>query len=412
MQKRSTCPSQKFHLCMCMFFCTVGVADGQRKLPPDRRFPQHKYKTEVCGKLYRDVSEETKGDWQMCYIDKREKKHQKTKCRDLVKQSNVCGGLGPVHFGCASEVRKKEKHYGVMSKGLTKNACQNGVRHGLRMVDQKGAHPLLGVCITCPTKFYRAPEKKIACGNLRYVPFSMPPKKNWYACMIEPRDAQKYRNKKMKDIVSSANMCGGKGIIQANWALLYKRRRYDIMENMYCWEHPRGIEKNLKADLLWKSMIYFFCVKCNPFPVPTPAPTPRPTPLPTAVPTPAPPLSGLKRAKGWAVTKGACTIDATSGMPCAVSTNYPNKYGREESCVIKMTNTRAVKLESFHTENWFDVVSIGNEKLSGKPKMKTIVLAGGAATIKWTSDFFESGKGWKICKAKKRMPKLGNLNKK
>merc|ERR1719336_2249778 len=100
-----------------------------------------------------------------------------------------------------------------------------------------------------------------------------------------------------------------------------------------------------------------------------------PTPKPTPVPTPAPPLTGLKKAKGWSIVKGRCTIDITTGTPCAVSPNYPKQYPAEQSCLVKMKKTKAVKAEKFVTEKYFDVVSIGRIKMDGSLKKKrTVVL--------------------------------------
>jgi len=137
-----------------------------------------------------------------------------------------------------------------------------------------------------------------------------------------------------------------------------------------------------------------------------------PTPRPTPVPTPSPPLTGLKKAKGWSIKKGKCTIDITSGVPCAVSSNYPKTYADEDSCEVKMTKTEAVEPEKFVTEQYFDIVTIGANKLSGKPGKKKIALAKGVDTIKWSSDFYLGGTGWKICKTKKGSPKILKLAKK
>jgi len=136
----------------------------------------------------------------------------------------------------------------------------------------------------------------------------------------------------------------------------------------------------------------------------TPVP---PTPKPTPVPTPSPPLSGLKEAKGWKIVKGDCTIDITSGEPCAVTPNYPKPYKDEDACLVKMTKTKAVKPEVFITEKYFDEVKIGSTKLSGPLKKNpTIALEKGVDTLEWTADFYLGGKGWKICKTKKKAPPL------
>jgi len=132
-----------------------------------------------------------------------------------------------------------------------------------------------------------------------------------------------------------------------------------------------------------------------------------PTPKPTPVPTPAPPLSGLKKAKGWDIVKGyqkgkGCTIDISTGVPCAVSPNFPKRYPAEQSCLVKMKKTKAVRTEKFVTEKYFDTVSIGGIKMDGAMRKKrTIVLPPRVDSIKWTADFYLAGKGWKLCKTKK-----------
>jgi len=143
-----------------------------------------------------------------------------------------------------------------------------------------------------------------------------------------------------------------------------------------------------------------------------------PTPKPTPKPTPSPPVSGLKKGKGWSIVKGyekgkGCTIDVSTGVPCAVSPNYPKKYSDDDKCYVKMTKTKAVKTEKFVTEKYFDIVSIGRVTMTGAHKKKhTIVLPKKVDTIKWTADFYLAGKGWKICKTKKPSLKVPGSKKK
>jgi len=137
-----------------------------------------------------------------------------------------------------------------------------------------------------------------------------------------------------------------------------------------------------------------------------------PTPKPTPVPTPSPPMKGLKKAMGWAISTGKCTIDITSGTPCVVSPNFPKPYGDDESCKVKMKNTKAVKPETFVTEKYFDNVKIGDITLNGVlKKTPTMNLKKGVDTIEWSSDFYLGGKGWKICKTKYKAPDLPKVGK-
>jgi len=127
-------------------------------------------------------------------------------------------------------------------------------------------------------------------------------------------------------------------------------------------------------------------------------PTPKPTPVPTPRPTPVP-VRNLVSAGGWKVTKGypKCTLSIENGaqFPCAVSPNYPNPYSRDVACEFSLGNTKRVSLHG-STEKWFDYLTIQGKQYSGK--LQGMVAAG--ATAKWTADFFEDTKGWKICKAK------------
>merc|ERR1719384_1375154 len=97
------------------------------------------------------------------------------------------------------------------------------------------------------------------------------------------------------------------------------------------------------------------------------APAP-PTPAPTPAPTPHPHVRGLKKAFGWKISKGKCTIETYGGVPCAVSPNYPNIYTNEESCTVTMSKTtKAFKVEDFVTEKYFDVLTVGGVDIDGAP---------------------------------------------
>jgi len=130
-----------------------------------------------------------------------------------------------------------------------------------------------------------------------------------------------------------------------------------------------------------------------------------PTPKPTPAPTPVPKMTRLKKAMGWSIKKGDCTIDISSGVPCALSPNYPKKYPDDDSCTIKMTKTKTVKPEVFITEKFFDQLKIGGVKMDGQLRAKQrIDLKKGVDAIEWSSDFYLAGKGWKICKTNKKEP--------
>merc|ERR1712060_330775 len=93
--------------------------------------------------------------------------------------------------------------------------------------------------------------------------------------------------------------------------------------------------------------------------------TPKPTPRPTPKPTPRP-LSRLKAAKGWKVSKGKCTLDISTGVVCAVSSNYPKPYLRDELCeftLSKKAKKHAQRVDiQMNCERYFDYL-----KIDGKP---------------------------------------------
>jgi len=219
-----------------------------------------------------------------------------------------------------------------------------------------------------------------------------------------PKLCISYKGKKMKTSKQiTLEKCGAKGTFQ-------KIQLYDDMTIRFTDARDYGFNiflgigggnglntRKLKTYKVTASNNEAFLIR---------APVP-PTPKPTPVPTPSPPLKGLKKAMGWTISKGTCTIDITTGTPCAVSPNFPKPYSREESCKVKMTKTKAVKPETFETEKWFDYVKIGDVKWSGKlAKTPTMNLKKGVDAIEWSSDFFAATKGWKICKSRHKLPAI------
>jgi len=215
-----------------------------------------------------------------------------------------------------------------------------------------------------------------------------------------------YKGKAMKGSVTlTLQKCGKKGTFQ-------KIQQYDDMTirfvdaKEYGFNVFLGIDSNPKNRYIKTYKVS--AAKNEAFTIRSQAP---PTPKPTPSPTPSPPLTGLKKAKGWSIVKGKCTIDISAGPPCAVSGDYPKKYANEDSCTVKMTKTEAVKASNFVTEKYFDVVTIGSIKLHGNLKIPKINLPKGVSTIVWSSDFWETHSGWKICKTKKGSPPMPKLKK-
>lgn len=114
----------------------------------------------------------------------------------------------------------------------------------------------------------------------------------------------------------------------------------------------------------------------------------------------------------WKIVEGSCSVKQIGGSPCAMSSNYPQPYKNDESCVVKMTNTRAVKVVDFVTEKYFDILTVGDQTIDGAPiGKKTINLAAGVNKIRWSSDFYLGASGWKICKTSKKAPGLPGAEK-
>jgi len=135
--------------------------------------------------------------------------------------------------------------------------------------------------------------------------------------------------------------------------------------------------------------------------MPTPKPTPKPTPRPTPV-----PVKNLLSGGGWKIVKGKrkCTISIENGVkhPCAVSPNYPKPYSAEVKCEVSMKNTKYVYLKG-SSEKYFDYLTISGKQYSGRLSGKKLAAKG---TFKWTADFFEATRGWKVCKGKKPRMRL------
>ena len=81
------------------------------------------------------------------------------------------------------------------------------------------------------------------------------------------------------------------------------------------------------------------------------------------------------------------------GSRCAQSPNYPYSYGDSEGCVLQVHATGTLQLnatgtlvvDSFDTESCWDVLTVGDVRLSGDLGPNTFDVANGT-TIEWTSD--------------------------
>mmetsp|Transcript_103056 Transcript_103056/g.204582 ORF Transcript_103056/g.204582 Transcript_103056/m.204582 type:complete len:578 (+) Transcript_103056:67-1800(+) len=102
---------------------------------------------------------------------------------------------------------------------------------------------------------------------------------------------------------------------------------------------------------------------------------------------------------GWKVLKGKCSIDISNKKrPCVVSPGYPGKYATEENCQLDLNlkHTKAVKLDKYGTEQYFDYLKVDGTSYSGMLTGKKIFLK--TSKVTWSADFFLEGKGWKLCR--------------
>lgn len=108
----------------------------------------------------------------------------------------------------------------------------------------------------------------------------------------------------------------------------------------------------------------------------------------------APATTTVGGGKAWIVVKGPCTIDSSS---CASSANYPNTYGHDEECTIRVLDQSLVapiNVEAFSTEKYYDKLSVNGVVYSGKDGPAGVTPHG---DITWRSDHSESDAGWRIC---------------
>jgi hypothetical protein len=108
----------------------------------------------------------------------------------------------------------------------------------------------------------------------------------------------------------------------------------------------------------------------------------------TLLPTPAPPTTAP-----WIKVSGPCTVD-TDG--CALSPNYPGKYGNNEECYILILNPAAfpIQVSDFDTEKDYDFLTVDGESYSGATFPGDVIPTG---FISWASDSSVTRSGWKLC---------------
>ena len=105
----------------------------------------------------------------------------------------------------------------------------------------------------------------------------------------------------------------------------------------------------------------------------------------------------------WEVTSGLCSVGDDG---CIVSTNFPNEYPNDDTCIIEVEPGEGKSLEvlAFSTEAGRDTVQVNGIDFSGTEGPEGLVPAG---SILWRSDGLGKGSGWKLCLREK--PLLSRL---
>jgi len=114
-----------------------------------------------------------------------------------------------------------------------------------------------------------------------------------------------------------------------------------------------------------------------------PTPTPQPTPVP-------PPGS-------WVVSGDGCVEDGE----CMQSLNHPNNYDHNTECSITLYGDVSILVESFNTEEDYDILTMNGTRYSGTRGPPSGVYSG---VIEWTSDRSISSSGWRLCKGAASTP--------
>lgn len=96
----------------------------------------------------------------------------------------------------------------------------------------------------------------------------------------------------------------------------------------------------------------------------------------------------------WKVMVGQCQVDASG---CVASPNYPEKYGKNDNCVISVVSEKAsqIKVENFLTESKYDKLMVNGKFYHGLGAGLDGVLPVGPMV--WTSDGSVEKSGWRLC---------------
>lgn len=96
----------------------------------------------------------------------------------------------------------------------------------------------------------------------------------------------------------------------------------------------------------------------------------------------------------WQVTSGPCSIDDNH---CLRSPNYPEKYGKGQTCTITIPNPSSavpIVVKSFETESRWDKLVVNKAVYSGNDGPEGVVPQG---SISWSSDSSVEKSGFLLC---------------
>lgn len=129
---------------------TLGI--GIRCPPFNKPVPDYKnLKKLACGTKMRhdDFAKTPNSEWFQCYIDQRDTKYHNWQCKDIVKQSNVCGGKGYYNFGCWHGTTKSPWGATYATNNVVTNSCVNNRQQSTRLNAWSWQTTTLGICIRC-----------------------------------------------------------------------------------------------------------------------------------------------------------------------------------------------------------------------------------------------------------------------
>ena len=92
------------------------------------------------------------------------------------------------------------------------------------------------------------------------------------------------------------------------------------------------------------------------------------------------------------VVEGECTAIGS----CFQSPNYPNFYGRLQSCTIKVQNAGVLSSVGFNTESGYDILTIGGTVYQGTNGPSNVAVSVNDV-FTWSSDGSNQKSGFKVC---------------